>query len=107
MKRAIVCHYSTLTRSHPAQIGAALVSRDGKLLGRGHNMRVQKGSAIHHVSRPTYLNLPDFGPPPLVRGAGQLMFGIRAGGDVGARELGATACVGLQGRHHVHHAVAV
>ncbi|TVY37388.1 Cytosine deaminase [Lachnellula subtilissima] len=29
-------------------IGAALVSKDGKLLGRGHNMRVQKGSAIHH-----------------------------------------------------------
>ncbi|RDL34638.1 putative cytosine deaminase [Venustampulla echinocandica] len=29
-------------------IGAALVSRDGKLLGRGHNMRVQNGSAIHH-----------------------------------------------------------
>ncbi|KUJ22251.1 putative cytosine deaminase [Mollisia scopiformis] len=29
-------------------IGAALISRDGKLLGRGHNMRVQKGSAIHH-----------------------------------------------------------
>ncbi|EDO00409.1 hypothetical protein SS1G_14279 [Sclerotinia sclerotiorum 1980 UF-70] len=29
-------------------IGAALVSREGKLLGRGHNMRVQKGSAIHH-----------------------------------------------------------
>jgi creatinine deaminase len=32
-------------------IGAALVSRDGKLLGRGHNMRVQKGSPIHHVGR--------------------------------------------------------
>ncbi|PQE10109.1 cytidine and deoxycytidylate deaminase zinc-binding region protein [Rutstroemia sp. NJR-2017a BVV2] len=30
-------------------IGAALISKDGKLLGRGHNMRVQKGSAIHHV----------------------------------------------------------
>lgn len=29
-------------------IGAVLVSRDGKILGRGHNMRVQKGSAIHH-----------------------------------------------------------
>ncbi|KAK2610897.1 hypothetical protein N8I77_004288 [Diaporthe amygdali] len=29
-------------------IGAALVSKDGKLLGRGHNMRVQLGSAIHH-----------------------------------------------------------
>ena len=30
-------------------IGACLVSRDGKILGRGHNMRVQKGSAILHV----------------------------------------------------------
>lgn len=30
-------------------IGAALVSKDGKILGRGHNMRVQKGSAILHV----------------------------------------------------------
>lgn len=24
-------------------IGACLVSKDGKVLGRGHNMRVQKG----------------------------------------------------------------
>ncbi|KAF4781877.1 cytosine deaminase [Colletotrichum scovillei] len=32
-------------------IGAALVSADGKLLGRGHNRRVQMGSAIHHVSQ--------------------------------------------------------
>ncbi|RDW85022.1 putative cytosine deaminase protein [Coleophoma cylindrospora] len=29
-------------------IGAALVSKDGKLIGRGHNMRVQLGSPIHH-----------------------------------------------------------
>ncbi|KAK3695371.1 cytosine deaminase [Podospora appendiculata] len=29
-------------------VGAALVSSDGKLLGRGHNMRVQLGSPIHH-----------------------------------------------------------
>ncbi|KAK0618142.1 putative cytosine deaminase [Bombardia bombarda] len=29
-------------------IGAALVASDGKLLGRGHNMRVQLGSPIHH-----------------------------------------------------------
>jgi len=29
-------------------IGAALVSADGKLLGRGRNMRVQKGSPILH-----------------------------------------------------------
>lgn len=30
-------------------IGAALVSAEGKILGRGHNMRVQKGSATLHV----------------------------------------------------------
>ncbi|KXG53512.1 CMP/dCMP deaminase, zinc-binding [Penicillium griseofulvum] len=30
-------------------IGAALVSKDGKILGRGHNMRVQKGSAVLHA----------------------------------------------------------
>lgn len=36
-------------------IGAALVSKDGKILGRGHNMRVQKGSAILHVCATTQL----------------------------------------------------
>ncbi|KAL8921292.1 MAG: hypothetical protein Q9172_004118 [Xanthocarpia lactea] len=30
-------------------IGACLVSRDGTILGRGHNMRVQKGSATLHA----------------------------------------------------------
>ncbi|KAA8643504.1 hypothetical protein EYZ11_006606 [Aspergillus tanneri] len=30
-------------------IGAALVSKDGKILGRGHNMRVQQGSATLHA----------------------------------------------------------
>ncbi|RQM06954.1 hypothetical protein DH86_00000095 [Scytalidium sp. 3C] len=29
-------------------IGAALISNEGKLLGRGHNMRVQSGSPILH-----------------------------------------------------------
>ena len=33
-------------------IGACLVSRDGTILGRGHNMRVQKGSATLHVGFP-------------------------------------------------------
>jgi len=32
------------------KIGAALVSSDGKVLGRGRNLRVQKDSPIHHVS---------------------------------------------------------
>lgn len=31
-------------------IGACLVSKDGKIMGRGHNMRIQKSSAILHVS---------------------------------------------------------
>lgn len=30
-------------------IGACLVSKEGKILGQGHNMRVQKGSATLHV----------------------------------------------------------
>lgn len=30
-------------------IGAALVAADGKVLGRGHNMRIQKSSATLHV----------------------------------------------------------
>lgn len=30
-------------------IGACLVDKDGKILGRGHNMRVQKSSPILHV----------------------------------------------------------
>lgn len=34
-------------------IGACLVSKDGRILGRGHNMRVQKGSATLHVCRQT------------------------------------------------------
>lgn len=38
-------------------IGAALVSKDGKILGRGHNMRVQKGSATLHVSQ-SYTSSP-------------------------------------------------
>ncbi|ROV91293.1 hypothetical protein VSDG_07800 [Cytospora chrysosperma] len=29
-------------------IGAVLISKDGEVLGRGHNQRVQLGSAIHH-----------------------------------------------------------
>ncbi|WPB01428.1 uncharacterized protein RHO25_006054 [Cercospora beticola] len=32
-------------------IGACLVAADGRILGRGHNMRVQKSSATLHASR--------------------------------------------------------
>ncbi|KAL8642785.1 MAG: hypothetical protein Q9228_000576 [Teloschistes exilis] len=37
-------------------IGACLVSQDGKILGRGHNMRVQKGSATLHAEISTLEN---------------------------------------------------
>lgn len=30
-------------------IGGCLISKDGKILGRGRNLRVQKGSATLHV----------------------------------------------------------
>lgn len=33
-------------------IGAALVSKDGKILGRGRNMQMQKGNATLHVGLP-------------------------------------------------------
>lgn len=32
-------------------IGAALVSKNGDILGRGHNMQVQTGNATLHVSQ--------------------------------------------------------
>ncbi|KAI0817445.1 putative cytosine deaminase [Xylaria sp. FL0064] len=32
-------------------IGAVLVAADGRLLGRGHNMRVQNGNPILHLKR--------------------------------------------------------
>lgn len=35
---------------NPSSVGACIVSKDGKILGRGHNMRIQKGSATLHVS---------------------------------------------------------
>lgn len=35
-------------------IGAAVVDKDGKILGQGHNMRVQKNSAILHVSHQSF-----------------------------------------------------
>lgn len=37
-------------------IGACLVAKDGAILGRGHNMRVQRGSATLHVCRYLHFN---------------------------------------------------
>ncbi|KAL9133889.1 MAG: hypothetical protein Q9175_004932 [Cornicularia normoerica] len=38
-------------------IGACLVSKEGKILGKGHNMRVQKGSATLHAEISTLENI--------------------------------------------------
>jgi hypothetical protein len=70
-----------------------LISKDGKLLGRGHNLRVQKGSPIHHVSA-LLLNSDML--------EGEDLTGT--GGNISSRELRATSCVGLPGSYYVHDA---
>jgi hypothetical protein len=50
------------SREGGVPIGAALVSAEGKILGQGHNMRIQKCSATLHVrarSQPCYTNRRD------------------------------------------------
>lgn len=47
--KAAVEEASQGSREGGVPIGAVLVSAQGKILGRGHNMRVQKGSATLHV----------------------------------------------------------
>ena len=47
--RAAVAEAKAGAEEGGVPIGACLVSRDGKILGRGRNMRVQKGSATLHV----------------------------------------------------------
>ncbi|CAI0641436.1 hypothetical protein COL26b_000941 [Colletotrichum chrysophilum] len=57
-------------------IGAALVSADGKLLGRGHNRRVQMGSAIHHGETDALFNSGRL-PGKTYKGTGAcLLYGI-------------------------------
>ena len=76
-------------------IGACLVSKEGKILGRGHNMRVQKGSAILHVRF------------CLSRGhirSDRVLWA--EGRDVGTGGHRETPSIGLPRRYHVHHAVS-
>jgi len=40
-------------------IGACLVSAEGKILGKGHNMRIQKSSATLHVSNTKAAHHPE------------------------------------------------
>jgi hypothetical protein len=75
-------------------IGACLVAADGSVLGQGHNMRMQSGSAILHVRLSSSLSVQS--PTPLLSGR-----------DVGTRASRPPARRVVPGGYHVHHAVAV
>lgn len=77
-------------------IGACLVSHDGRILGRGHNMRVQKGSATLHVGS----------EGRLVGWYGQWLMAPK-GRDCRVGELGQTTGKGVRGSDHVYEPVAV
>ena len=80
-------------------IGACLVSGDGKILGRGHNMRVQKGSATLHVG---------FGATSKDGNRASIAsLTICPGGDLMLGEHWQTSSVGLQGCYDVHDALAL
>jgi hypothetical protein len=91
-------------------IGACLVSKDGKILGQGHNMRVQNGSAILHVS--THPPRPP-GEASRASVIVSLAMDSRApspkflGRDVGAAELWAPTRDSVRGSDNVHDALAV
>jgi hypothetical protein len=71
-------------------IGACLVSADGKILGQGHNMRIQKESATLHVrtasaSHNATTNL------------------TQAGRNLHSRDCRSSPRIGLPWCDHVHH----
>lgn len=75
-------------------IGAALVSADGKILGQGHNMRIQKGSATLHVCTDSRIALFRW-------------LDVSAGRDISARERRTPSCIRLQRFHDVYDSLAM
>ncbi|KAK7969745.1 hypothetical protein PG988_008818 [Apiospora saccharicola] len=53
-------------------IGAALIAADGTVLGRGHNMRMQLGNPILHVSTPNWMYHTQPGETSALQNAGRL-----------------------------------
>lgn len=49
MSSADIGFQAALEEARGLPIGACLVSAQGKILGRGHNMRIQRGSATLHA----------------------------------------------------------
>ena len=80
---------------HP--IGAAIVSPSGEVLGRGHNTRLQSGSAILHVGFRAF-SLCCLPPPA---------HAIAVGRNRGLRISEAPSVSSVQGRNTVHHTLAV
>lgn len=73
-------------------VGAALVSADGKILGQGHNMRIQKGSPILHVWK--YLQyIASIDVEELIENIGW---------DFGSGECRTPASLSIQGFDYVH-----
>jgi hypothetical protein len=78
------------------QIGAVLVSKDGKILGQGHNQRVQKGSAVLHVRLTQQTSF-----------AWKWNNDIALGRNGRSRRRGSTSRSGIQRRDNVHDSFAV
>lgn len=73
-------------------IGACLVSKDGEILGRGHNLRVQKGSATLHVGYSLEIELK----------AGSDQNCLSSGRDIDIREHRQASSFSIQRRNNVH-----
>lgn len=88
-------------------IGACLVSKDGKILGQGHNMRIQKGSATLHVSsfplQPRALPLGETPSKPSLF----LTRSLPAGRNVRSRSIRPPPRQRLRRRDYVHDALAL
>ena len=75
-------------------IGAALVSAEGKVLGQGHNMRIQKGSATLHVGAASNVLASAF------------MLTL-SGRNIRPRECRTPSSFGLPWSNHVHQPLAL
>lgn len=78
------------------QIGAVLVSKDGKVLGRGRNKRVQESNNILHVSETVLSKWSHWTVQLKWRYPGR---------DFGTAERRTSVARGLSRGHHVYYAL--
>ena len=84
-------------------IGACLVSKDGTILGKGHNMRVQKGSATLHVGFTDWHTSEHVLYPSYCSPLSQPFLGR----DLRSREYRQASSHRLPRCNHVHHTVTM